>query len=102
MQYIIWITEVYAILAVCLRWQNNCRKKGNCGSGPSPQMDQVMLRDLSRRKTINIQIMSKSSKRGRDAGTGRFIPIKEAEQHPDTSVVETVKVGPVKHHNKGK
>ena len=29
---------------------------------------------------------------GRDAGTGRFIPVKEAERKSKTSVVETVKI----------
>ena len=28
-------------------------------------------------------------KRGRDAGTGRFIPVKEAERRKKTAVVET-------------
>ena len=28
---------------------------------------------------------------GRDAKTGRFIPIKEAERRPKTTVVETIK-----------
>jgi hypothetical protein len=35
--------------------------------------------------------MKKSSSgngRGRDAGTGRFIPIKEAERRPKTTVIE--------------
>ena len=31
-------------------------------------------------------------RRGRDAGTGRFIPIKEAERRPKTSVIETIKI----------
>lgn len=44
--------------------------------------------------------MSKTIKIGRSAKTGRFIPVKEAERHPSTTVVEKVKVGPVKHHNK--
>ena len=29
---------------------------------------------------------------GRDAKTGRFIPVKEAEHRPTTTVVETVKI----------
>ncbi len=28
---------------------------------------------------------------GRDAGTGRFIPIKEAKSKPKTTVIETIK-----------
>jgi hypothetical protein len=31
-----------------------------------------------------------SSNRGRDAGSGQFIPVKEARQRPDTSTVERV------------
>jgi hypothetical protein len=41
--------------------------------------------------------MARASKRGRDAGTGQFIPIEEAERRKKTAVVETIKVGPVKH-----
>lgn len=44
--------------------------------------------------------MSKSVRIGRDAQTGRFIPVKEAEKRPATTVVEKVKVGPTKHRNK--
>lgn len=29
---------------------------------------------------------------GRDAKTGRFIPVKEAERRPTTTVVETVRI----------
>ena len=32
-----------------------------------------------------------SRKIGRDAGTGQFIPVKEAERRPKTTVVETIK-----------
>jgi len=31
-------------------------------------------------------------KMGRDAGSGRFIPIKEAQRHPKTTVIETIKI----------
>lgn len=41
--------------------------------------------------------MARTSKRGRDAGTGQFIPIEEAKRNKDTAVIETIKVGPVKH-----
>jgi len=34
---------------------------------------------------------AKTIKRGRDAKTGQFIPVKEAERRPSTTVVETVK-----------
>jgi len=37
--------------------------------------------------------MPKIKKIGRDAITGRFIPIHEARKHSNTAVVETVKVG---------
>lgn len=40
--------------------------------------------------------MSRSSKRVRDAETGRFLPQKEADKRPETTVTETVKVGPTK------
>jgi hypothetical protein len=33
------------------------------------------------------------NKRGRDAGSGKFIPVKEAEKHKKTAVVETIKKG---------
>ncbi len=35
--------------------------------------------------------MAKSVKIGRDAGSGKFIPVKEAERRPKTTVVETIK-----------
>lgn len=35
--------------------------------------------------------MSKSGKRGRDAGSGQFIPVKLAERRPRTAIVETFK-----------
>ena len=40
--------------------------------------------------------MSKTSTRTRDARTGKFVPNKEAERRPSTTVRETVKVGPTK------
>jgi hypothetical protein len=36
---------------------------------------------------------SGETKIGRDAKTGRFIPVEEAEEHPHTTVVETIKKG---------
>ncbi len=41
--------------------------------------------------------MAKTVDKGRDAKTGRFIPISEANRRPSTTVVEKVKVGPTKH-----
>lgn len=35
----------------------------------------------------------KSTKIGRDAKTGQFIPVKEAIKRPTTTVVETIKKG---------
>jgi hypothetical protein len=35
----------------------------------------------------------KTVKIGRDAGSGKFIPVKEAERKPKTAVVETIKKG---------
>jgi len=40
--------------------------------------------------------MARQSKSGRDAGTGKFITIKEAERRPKTTVIETIKVGRTK------
>jgi len=36
--------------------------------------------------------MPSVTKRGRDAGTGRFITVKEAERRGKTAVVETIKI----------
>ncbi|MFV1449650.1 hypothetical protein VBZ51_10905 [Maribacter sp. HS] len=44
--------------------------------------------------------MARQSKRGRDAGTGQFITIKEANRRPKTTVIETIKVGPTKKRKK--
>lgn len=41
--------------------------------------------------------MARTTKRARNAINGQFIPIKEAIKHPSTTVIEKVKVGPVKH-----
>ena len=43
--------------------------------------------------------MSKTSTRVRDAGTGQFVPSKEAIKRPGTTVTETIKVGPTKKRN---
>ena len=48
---------------------------------------------------MRIKVMPKIKKIGRDAITGRFIPINEAIKHPKTTVVETVKVGRTKKVN---
>lgn len=37
--------------------------------------------------------MPKKQTIGRDAGSGRFIPVKTAKQRPKTAVVETVRKG---------
>lgn len=34
---------------------------------------------------------TKTTKIGRDAGSGKFIPVKEAERRPGTTVVERIK-----------
>lgn len=44
-----------------------------------------------------ILYMAKTVQKGRDAKTGRFISIEEANRRPDTTVVEKLKVGPIKH-----
>lgn len=38
--------------------------------------------------------MAKTFKVGRDAGTGKFIPVKTAQNRPSTAVVETIRVPP--------
>jgi len=40
--------------------------------------------------------MSKTSKRGRSAKTGKFVTEEFAKNHPSTTVVEKIKVGPTK------
>ena len=39
----------------------------------------------------NMSKQKKSYKVGRDANTGRFIPVKDAERRKKTAVVETIK-----------
>jgi len=46
---------------------------------------------LFRQEFIMSKKREKSYKVGRDAGTGRFIPVKEAERRKKTAVVETIK-----------
>ena len=41
--------------------------------------------------------MSKTVNKARDAKTGQFVTISYAKNHPNTTVVEKVKVGPTKH-----
>lgn len=36
---------------------------------------------------------TKSHKIGRDAGSGKFIPVKVAQRRPNTTTVETIKNG---------
>ena len=43
--------------------------------------------------------MSKTSTRVRDAGSGKFVPSREAAKRPNTTVTEKIKVGPVKHRS---
>ncbi len=40
--------------------------------------------------------MARTIKKARSASTGQFVPMSYAEKHPNTTVVETVKVGPTK------
>lgn len=40
--------------------------------------------------------MARTVKKGRDAKTGKFVSIKEANRRPSTTVVEKIKVGRVK------
>jgi hypothetical protein len=45
---------------------------------------------MANKKTTNVKV-------GRDAKSGQFIPVKEANKRPNTTVVETIK-----HPKKGK
>ncbi len=38
--------------------------------------------------------MAKTMKIGREADTGKFIPVKDAQRRPTTTVVETIKRNP--------
>jgi hypothetical protein len=38
-----------------------------------------------------MEVFMAKGKRGRDAGNGRFIPVKVAKARPKTAIVETVK-----------
>ena len=48
------------------------------------------------RINFNLAFMSRKKKKARSASTGQFVPMSYAEKHPNTTVVETVKVGPTK------
>ena len=41
--------------------------------------------------------MARTVQKARSAVTGRFVTKQYADSHPNTTVVEKVKVGPVKH-----
>lgn len=43
-----------------------------------------------------VRAVAKTGETGRDAGTGRFIPIPEAKRRPKTTVIEKIKRGPTK------
>lgn len=43
--------------------------------------------------------MAKTSERGRSAINGQFVTKDYAASHPDTTVVEKIKVGPTKHRS---
>lgn len=45
---------------------------------------------------FKIQNMAKTVEKGRSAETGKFVSIEYAQKHPSTTVVEKVKVGPIK------
>jgi hypothetical protein len=40
-----------------------------------------------------VRRVAKPTKIGRDARTGEFIPVREAERRPGTTVIETIKPG---------
>ncbi|WP_256378302.1 hypothetical protein [Palleniella intestinalis] len=41
--------------------------------------------------------MARTVEKGRSAITGQFVSIEYTQKHPSTTVVEKVKVGPIKH-----
>lgn len=41
--------------------------------------------------------MARTSERARSAESGKFVPMDYAKANPSTTVVEKVKVGPIKH-----
>lgn len=47
--------------------------------------------EYQERKFIMAKKKSNIYKVGRDAGTGKFIPVKEAQRRKKTAVVETIK-----------
>lgn len=49
-----------------------------------------------------IIMANKSTKIGRDARTGEFIPVKEALRRPSTTVIETIKRSPPPQKSKKK
>jgi hypothetical protein len=54
---------------------------------------------VARKKTFNSGVNTMTAKQpshqiGRDARTGQFIPVREAERRPSTTVVETIKHTP--------
>ena len=65
----------------------------NPSSNPKTLDKSLQPPERSRKKD-----MARTVEKARSAETGRFIPTKEAEKHPSTTVIEKVKVGPVKHH----
>ena len=62
-------------------------------------MESVQSLCRSFRLIKSLTKMARTVKKGRDAITGQFVPLKYAEMHPNTTVVEKVKVGPTKHRN---
>jgi len=44
--------------------------------------------------------MARKSERGRSAITGQFVPKEYAKRNPETTIIDTVKVGPVKKRKK--
>ena len=48
--------------------------------------------NLPKERTFSMAKKATTRKIGRDAGDGRFIPVREAERRPKTTVVETIKV----------
>jgi hypothetical protein len=71
--------------------------KGLSESYVLPENSGQVLAVPEKEQALSNTEMARTVQKARSAETGRFIPMKEAEQHPRTTVVEKVKVGPTKH-----
>lgn len=72
----------------------NCWGSGNNRHRRVAPCQPVMgLRLRAGRAREEVSEVAKGTKIGRDAGSGKFIPVKTAQGRPKTAVVETIKKG---------